>query len=261
MNRDGAADAAGAAGVNAGGGERVDAMGRARSLAAGALGRTSPNPAVGAVIVDRAGTIVGEGATRPYGFAHAEPLALAMAGDLARGATLYATLEPCSHHGKTPPCADAVIAAGIERVVVATLDPNPRVAGRGVARLREAGIAVEIGPSANEARTLMGGFATWIATRRPLVVAKFASSLDGRIATRSGDSRWISGPDARRWAHGVRDWVDAILVGVGTVRADDPALTNNDPYGKGWFFKLKLASPSDLDALLTPENYARQIGG
>ena len=203
----------------------MNPMARALSLAAGALGRTSPNPAVGAVIVNHAGEIVGEGATRPYGLAHAEPIALAMAGANAIGATLYVTLEPCSHHGKTPPCAEAVIAAGIARVVVATLDPNPRVSGRGVARLRDAGIAVEVGPGAEPARTIMAGFATWIATRRPHVIAKFAASLDGRIATRTGDSRWISGPEARRWAHGVRDWVDAILVGVGPVRADDPALT------------------------------------
>ena len=187
----------------------MNAMARALSLAAGALGRTSPNPAVGAVIVNRAGEIVGEGATRPYGLAHAEPMALAMAGANAIGATLYVTLEPCSHHGKTPPCAEAVIAAGIARVVIATLDPNPKVAGKGVARLRDAGIAVEVGQCSDEARTLMAGFATWIATRRPHVIAKFAASLDGRIATRTGDSRWISGPEARRWAHGVRDWVDA----------------------------------------------------
>lgn len=202
------------------------AMARALSLAAGALGRTSPNPAVGAVIVDGSGIVVGEGATRAYGQAHAEPVALAMAGGRARDATLYVTLEPCSHHGRTPPCADAVVAAGVTRVVVSTLDPNPRVAGRGIARLREAGVSVEVGPGAGVARTLMAGFATWIATQRPHVIAKFAASLDGRIATRTGESRWISGPEARRWAHGVRDHVDAILVGAGTVRADDPALTS-----------------------------------
>jgi diaminohydroxyphosphoribosylaminopyrimidine deaminase/5-amino-6-(5-phosphoribosylamino)uracil reductase len=201
-------------------------MSRALALAAGAMGRTSPNPAVGAVIVDPDGVIVGEGATGPYGHAHAEPVALAMAGHRARGATLYVTLEPCSHHGNTPPCADAIVEAGVIRVVVATRDPNPRVAGRGVARLQASGIAVEVGLGADTARTLMAGFATWIARRRPNVIAKFAASLDGRTATRTGDSRWISGREARRWAHGVRDHVDAIMVGIGTVLADDPALTS-----------------------------------
>ncbi len=214
-------------------------MGRALSLAAGALGRTSPNPAVGAVIV-RDGEVVGEGATRAYGEAHAEPVALAEAGSRARGATMHVTLEPCAHHGKTPPCVDAIMAAGVKRVVVATLDPNPRVAGRGVARLRGAGIAVEVGPGEEAARTLMAGFATWISTGRPHVIAKFAASLDGRIATRSGDSRWISGEVARQWAHGVRDRVDAILVGVGTVIADDPALTT----------RLDARSPIMQDPLL-----------
>ena len=220
---------------NAGAGAVMDAraMRRALLLAAAALGRTSPNPAVGAVIVDANGTVVGEGATRPYGQAHAEPVALELAGERARGATLYATLEPCSHHGKTPPCADAIVAAGVARVVVATLDPNPRVAGRGVARLQSAGIAVEVGLGSEIARTLMAGFATWIETRRPHVIAKFAASLDGRIATHSGDSRWISGPEARRWAHGVRDHIDAIMVGIGTVLADDPALTHRGPSERG----------------------------
>jgi riboflavin biosynthesis pyrimidine reductase/pyrimidine deaminase RibD-like protein len=256
----------------------MNAIARALSLAAGALGRTSPNPAVGAVVVDHAGTIVGHGATRPYGDAHAEPLALAMAGDRAVGATLYVTLEPCSHHGKTPPCANVVIAAGVARVIIATLDPNPRVSGRGVARLRAAGIAVEVGPGADEARSLMAGFATWISTRRPHVIAKFAVSLDGRIATRTGDSRWISGPEARRWAHGVRDWVDAILVGVGTVRADDPALTyrpttlevpvgpdpvpSSRPDGRGGTSRLTSGTKGEVGSLSAPPTaYLREGRG
>jgi diaminohydroxyphosphoribosylaminopyrimidine deaminase/5-amino-6-(5-phosphoribosylamino)uracil reductase len=208
-------------------------MARALSLAAGAVGRTSPNPAVGAVIVDRAGQVVGEGATRAYGHAHAEALAIAQAGERARGGELYVTLEPCSHSGKnTAPCADAVVAAGISRVVVATLDPNPQVVGRGVARLRDAGIDVQVGEASETARTLMVGFATWIATRRPHVIVKFAASLDGRIATRTGDSRWITGGPARAWAHTLRDRIDAILVGVGTARADDPALTARPKTGE-----------------------------
>ncbi len=200
-------------------------MARALSLAAGALGRTSPNPSVGAVIV-RDGVIIGQGATRPYGQSHAEPVALASVTNSGTpGSTMYVTLEPCNHHGRTPPCTEAVIASGIRRVHVATLDPNPRVAGRGVARLREAGVAVIVGEGGAEARAIMAGFARWVTNRLPFVVAKFACSLDGRIATATGESKWITGPETRRWAHGVRDRMDAILVGVGTVLVDDPSLT------------------------------------
>jgi diaminohydroxyphosphoribosylaminopyrimidine deaminase/5-amino-6-(5-phosphoribosylamino)uracil reductase len=179
---------------------------------------------VGAVLV-RDGAVVGEGATQPYGGPHAEPVALAAAGARARGATLYVTLEPCSHYGKTPPCTDAVIAAGVRDVRVATLDPNPRVAGNGVRLLHEAGIPAAIGEGAAAARALNEDFAVWITTGRPHVTAKFACSLDGRIATRTGDSRWITGPEARAEVHLLRDRVDAILAGVGTVLADDPELT------------------------------------
>ena len=200
-------------------------MARALSLAAGALGRTSPNPSVGAVIVSD-GVVIGEGATQPYGQAHAEPVAIASARDARTlGSTMFVTLEPCNHHGRTPPCTEAVIASGIRDVHVATLDPNPRVAGRGVARLREAGVTVTVGEGGTEARAIMAGFARWVTNRRPFVVAKFACSLDGRIATSSGESQWITGPEARRWAHGVRDRIDAIMVGVGTIVADDPSLT------------------------------------
>lgn len=199
-------------------------MARALDLARGVKGRTSPNPAVGAVLV-RDGEVVGEGATMSYGLPHAEPVALAAAGGRARGATMYVTLEPCSHTGRTPPCADAVIAAGVTEVHIATLDPNPRVAGRGRRRLAEAGIRVVVGEGASDARALNEDFARWITTGRPLVTAKFACSLDGRIATRTGDSRWITGPEAREEVHRLRDQIDAILVGVGTVLADDPQLT------------------------------------
>ncbi len=196
------------------------ALERARSV----KGRTSPNPAVGAVLVHE-GEIVGEGATRPYGQAHAEPVALQAAGERARGATLYVTLEPCAHMGRTPPCAGAIVDAGVAEVHLATLDPNPAVAGRGRAWLEGAGIRTIVGEGQSEARALNEDFARWITTGRPLVSAKFASSLDGRIATHSGESRWITGSEARAEVHRRRDQVDAILVGVNTVLADDPELT------------------------------------
>ena len=199
-------------------------MARALHLARQAKGRTSPNPAVGAVLV-RDGRIIGEGATQPGGRPHAETVALAAAGHLARGATLYVTLEPCSHYGRTPPCAPAVVAAGVTEVHVATLDPNPLVAGQGAAHIQNAGIPVYVGEAATEARALNEDFARWITTGRPHVMAKFAASLDGRIATRTGDSRWITGTEARAEVHRLRDSLDAILAGVGTVLADDPQLT------------------------------------
>lgn len=199
-------------------------MRRAVALAERALGRTSPNPAVGAVVV-RGGRVVGEGWTRPVGGPHAEVVALRRAGALARGATLYVTLEPCSHHGRTPPCADAVIAAGVGRVVVAVGDPNPLVRGRGLRALARAGVDVTTGVLADEAGEVSAWFRHWIVRRRPFVVLKLAASLDGRIATATGESRWISGPAARRWVHALRNRVDAVMVGSGTVLADDPALT------------------------------------
>ena len=199
-------------------------MARALDLARAVKGRTSPNPAVGAVLV-RDGRIVGEGATQPPGQPHAEAVALAAAGAGARGATLYVTLEPCSHYGRTPPCADALVAAGIAEAHIATLDPNPAVAGRGRARLAAAGIRTYVGEGAALARTINEDFARWITTGRPLVIAKYAMSLDGRIATRTGEARWISGPESRQEVHRLRDCVDAILVGAATVLADDPELT------------------------------------
>ena len=199
-------------------------MRAALALAARGLGRTWPNPAVGCVLV-RDGTVVGRGWTQPGGRPHAETEALGRAGGAARGATAYVSLEPCAHTGKTPPCADALIAAGIARVVAAVEDPDPRVSGRGLARLREAGIAVTTDACAAEAAELNAGFFTRIKEGRPLVSLKLATSLDGRIATRRGDSQWITGEAARRRAHALRAAHDAVLVGTGTALADDPALT------------------------------------
>ncbi len=199
-------------------------MQRALALARRAHGRTSPNPAVGAVVV-RAGELVGEGWTAPAGGPHAEVAALEQAGEAARGAELYVTLEPCCHHGRTPPCTSAILAAGIARVHAATLDPNPRVDGRGLAELRAAGVAVTLGLCAAEARAIIASFARWITTGRPRVTLKYAMTLDGRIATRTGQSRWVSGEAARQATHALRNATDAILAGAGTVIADDPRLT------------------------------------
>ncbi len=202
----------------------------AAALAEGrrALARTSPNPAVGAVLV-RDGRIVGRGHTQPPGGPHAEIVALRDAGEAARGAILYVTLEPCAHHGCTPPCVEALIAADVAEVRVALGDPFPLVAGRGLTRLRDAGIRVTVGLGAAEARALHEGFFTRLATGRPHVTAKWAMTLDGRIATRTGHARWVTGPAARREVHRLRDRIDGIMVGVGTVLADDPLLTTRLP--------------------------------
>jgi diaminohydroxyphosphoribosylaminopyrimidine deaminase/5-amino-6-(5-phosphoribosylamino)uracil reductase len=199
-------------------------MQAALRLARRGLGTTWPNPAVGCVIL-RDGVVVGRGWTRPGGRPHAETEALAEAGAAARGATAYVTLEPCCHWGRTPPCTDALIAAGIARVVVALRDPDPRMDGKGLAQLAAAGIAVEEGLLAAEAAALNAGFLLRMRAGRPLVTLKLATSLDGRIATASGESRWITGPRGRRAAHLLRARHDAILVGSGTVLADDPDLT------------------------------------
>ncbi|HET6619954.1 MAG TPA: bifunctional diaminohydroxyphosphoribosylaminopyrimidine deaminase/5-amino-6-(5-phosphoribosylamino)uracil reductase RibD [Dongiaceae bacterium] len=200
-------------------------MAAALSLAARNLGQTWPNPAVGCVIVDATGHVVGRGNTQRGGRPHAETEALKMAGAAAKGGTAYVTLEPCSHHGRTPPCAEALIAAGIARCVAAIEDPDPRVSGNGLATLRAAGIAVETGLLAERAAELNVGFLTRIAKQRPLVALKLATSLDGRIATRSGESRWITGDAARAFGHRLRATYDAIAVGSGTVLADDPELS------------------------------------
>ncbi|SES92819.1 bifunctional diaminohydroxyphosphoribosylaminopyrimidine deaminase/5-amino-6-(5-phosphoribosylamino)uracil reductase RibD [Oceanicella actignis] len=203
-------------------------MRAALSLARRALGRAAPNPAVGCVLV-REGRVIGRGWTMPGGRPHAERVALDQAAALggaeaARGATAYVTLEPCAHHGRTPPCADALIAAGVARVVAATGDPDPRVNGKGLARLGAAGIAVETGVLRAEAEALNAGFLMRHRAGRPLVTLKMAASLDGRIALASGESRWITGPEARRRTHLMRAEADALMIGSGTLLADDPAL-------------------------------------
>ena len=200
------------------------AMRAALALARRGLGSVWPNPAVGCVI-ERDGRVVGRGWTQPGGRPHAETEALARAGAAARGGTAYVSLEPCCHWGRTPPCTDALIAAGLRRVVVALEDPDPRVAGAGFERLRAAGLAVEVGLCAAEAAAVNAGFFLRLRRGRPLVTLKLATSLDGRIATAGGDSRWITGPPARRRAHALRASHDAVMVGTATVVADDPLLT------------------------------------
>lgn len=207
-------------------------MQMALDLARRAMGRTSPNPMVGAVVV-KDGRVVGQGYHARAGTPHAEINALQEAGAQAAGATLYVTLEPCCHHGRTGPCTEAVLAAGVSRVVAAMTDPNPLVAGRGLERLREAGVEVTVGVMEEEARQLNEVFIKYITTRRPFVVLKAAMSLDGKIATRTGESRWITGREARLEVHRLRDRYDAILVGVNTVLLDNPSLTTRLPEGEG----------------------------
>ena len=198
-------------------------MARALALAARGLGETNPNPAVGCVIV-RNGRVVGEGFHRRAGGPHAEVAALAQAGPRARGATLYVTLEPCAHTGRTPPCAPAVAAAGVRRVVVAVRDPNPKVAGRGLRLLRAAGITVATGVLADRAALLNERFLVAVARGRPFVLLKAGLTLDGRIATAAGRSKWITSPTQRRAARRLRRLFDGIAVGIGTALADDPLL-------------------------------------
>lgn len=199
-------------------------MTRALELGRRGMGNTWPNPAVGCVLV-RDGVTIGEGWTQPGGRPHAETQALAQAGAASRGATAYVTLEPCAHQGETPPCTDALIAAGVARVVAPFEDSDPRVSGQGFARLRAAGIDVTTGVGADQAEEDHAGFFLRIAQGRPLVTLKLATSLDGRIATASGDSQWITGPETRAYVHRLRACHDAVMVGAGTARADDPLLT------------------------------------
>jgi len=199
-------------------------MRAALALARRSLGRTWPNPAVGCVIV-KDGNVVGRGRTRDGGRPHAEVDALSQAGAAAKGATVYVTLEPCSHVGKSPPCAAALIKAGVAKVVSALEDPNPQVNGQGHARLKAAGIAVEVGEEAKEAAEINAGFLLRIGQGRPLFHLKLATSIDGHIATASGDSKWITGEAARADGHRLRSIHDAVLVGIGTAAADDPDLT------------------------------------
>ena len=234
----------------------ADVMRHALALAGRGEGHVEPNPQVGAVIVDDQLNLLGEGFHGRFGGPHAEIEALAQAGKRARGATLFVTLEPCSHFGKTPPCADAVIAAGLARVVAAMQDPFPAVSGRGLARLREAGIAVEVGLLEAEARELTAPFCKRIETGLPYVHAKWAMTLDGKIATRTGASRWISNERSREVVHRLRGRMDAILVGRGTAEADDPLLTAR-PSGPRTPVRIVL----DSQARLSPESQlVRTVG-
>ena len=202
----------------------------ALDLARGTLGQTSPNPVVGAVVV-KDNVIVGMGAHLKAGEPHAEVHAIQMAGEKAKGAAIYVTLEPCSHHGRTPPCSDLIIRTGIQQVFVATTDPNPRVAGRGIEKIKKAGIEVEVGLLQEEARELNKVFFYNISTGLPYVTLKTAVSFDGRTATATGESKWITGEKAREDVHLYRHQHDAILVGVNTVIKDDPSLTTRLPSG------------------------------
>jgi diaminohydroxyphosphoribosylaminopyrimidine deaminase/5-amino-6-(5-phosphoribosylamino)uracil reductase len=207
-------------------------MARARELGAGAVGTTSPNPAVGAVVLAAGGAVVGEGATAPPGGPHAEVTALAQAGERARGGTVVVTLEPCAHTGRTGPCADALIAAGVARVVVAVPEPT-ELAGGGAARLRAAGIDVEVGVEQAEAEDgALAGWLTGVREHRPFVIWKVAATLDGRVAAADGTSRWITGDVTRAAVHALRATCDAVVVGSGTVLADDPQLTVRDAEGR-----------------------------
>jgi diaminohydroxyphosphoribosylaminopyrimidine deaminase/5-amino-6-(5-phosphoribosylamino)uracil reductase len=205
-------------------------MAAALALARRGLGAVHPNPAVGCILVQEGGEegrgrVVGRGWTQPSGRPHAETEALRRAGALARGAIAYVSLEPCAHHGSTPPCAGALVRAGIARAVIAAQDPDPRVSGRGIAVLREGGIAVTTGVLEREAADLNAGFFLRVKEGRPLVTWKVASTLDGRTATHAGESKWITGETARDFAHGLRASHDAVMVGAGTVLSDDPLLT------------------------------------
>ena len=210
----------------------VEYMRRALTLAAKGRGRTSPNPLVGAVIVG-GGEVVGEGYHQAAGGAHAEVHAIKRAGTAARGGTLYVTLEPCAHYGRTPPCTEAIIRAGIARVFAAHVDPNPKVGGKGVQELEKAGVRVYVGLCEPEARRLNEVFIKYIQTKRPFVILKWAMSLDGKIATASGEPKWISSEASRLKGHEIRDEVDAILVGVNTVITDNPSLTTRLPGRRG----------------------------
>ncbi|MCF6408291.1 bifunctional diaminohydroxyphosphoribosylaminopyrimidine deaminase/5-amino-6-(5-phosphoribosylamino)uracil reductase RibD [Pseudalkalibacillus salsuginis] len=210
--------------------EHARYMNLAIEMAKQTPGQTAPNPKVGAVVVKN-GEIVGLGAHLKAGEGHAEVHALQMAGDNAKGATMYVTLEPCSHHGKTPPCADLVIERGIQTIYIATTDPNPLVAGRGIKRLKQAGLDVNVGLNEQSAVALNPIFNHFMRTNLPFVTLKSASSMDGKIATKTGHSKWITGPEARLDVHRYRHEHDAILVGIDTIIKDDPSLTTRLPSG------------------------------
>jgi len=202
----------------------MDYMRQALSLAELALGQVSPNPAVGAVVV-KDGEIAGRGYTQPPGYEHAEIMALKQAGEKSRGSVMYVTLEPCCHHGRTPPCTRSIIDAGVSEVHIAMLDVNPQVLGSGLCEMEESGINVSVGECEEAARDINEAYIKFITTGMPFITAKFAVSLDGKIATRSGESRWITGETARRHVHKLRYINDAVMTGVNTVIADDPKLT------------------------------------
>jgi diaminohydroxyphosphoribosylaminopyrimidine deaminase/5-amino-6-(5-phosphoribosylamino)uracil reductase len=210
----------------------MDYMEQALSLAKLALGQVSPNPAVGAVIVNQ-NVVVGQGYTQPVGSDHAEVMALKQADEQGRGGVMYVTLEPCCHHGRTPPCAEAIVAAGISEVHLAMIDPNPLVSGRGRGKLEQEAIRTYVGEHEDEAKQINEAYTKFITSGIPFVTAKFASSLDGKIATKSGDSRWISNEESREKVHALRYTTDAVMVGVNTVLADDPLLTSRCCSGKG----------------------------
>ncbi|MDZ7615653.1 MAG: bifunctional diaminohydroxyphosphoribosylaminopyrimidine deaminase/5-amino-6-(5-phosphoribosylamino)uracil reductase RibD, partial [Patescibacteria group bacterium] len=203
-------------------------MSRALELAARGQGFVEPNPMVGCVIA-RGAELIGEGWHRRYGGPHAEIEALHLAGPRAAGATMYVTLEPCCHHGKTPPCTEAILRAAPARVVIAQRDPFPAVAGKGIARLQAAGIQVDVGLAEAEARELNAPYLKLLGTGRPWVMAKWAMTLDGKLATRTAESQWISGPESREIVHQLRGRVDAVIVGRGTAEHDNPALTARPP--------------------------------
>ena len=228
----------------------MDYMHRALELAREALGVSSPNPPVGAVVVKN-GRIVGEGHTLPPGQSHAEIVALRQAGEQARGATLYTTLEPCCQFGRTPPCTREIIQAGVAEVYAALIDPNPSVNGMGLAELEEAGIRTNLGQCEEEAREIAEGYIKFMNTGLPFVVARFAMTLDGKIATNSGESRWITSKEARRYASELRRKCDAVMVGIGTALADDPRLTARDGEGNA-LERQPLRVVVDSSARLSP---------
>jgi diaminohydroxyphosphoribosylaminopyrimidine deaminase/5-amino-6-(5-phosphoribosylamino)uracil reductase len=220
-------------------------MRQALALAVRGRGAVEPNPMVGAVVLSASGELAGEGYHERFGGPHAEVNALAAAGDRARGGTLVVTLEPCCHHGKTPPCTDAVLRSGVRRVVAAMADPFPRVTGGGFKVLRDAGLDVTVGVCEAEAVRVNAPYLKLLRTGRPWVIAKWAMTLDGKIATRTGDSKWISGEESRRHVHQLRGRVDAVIVGRGTVAADDPLLTARPP-GPRTAARVVLSASGDL---------------
>ena len=220
-------------------------MQAALTLAARGLGRVAPNPAVGCIIVGSDGNVAGRGWTQPGGRPHAETEAIKRAGDNCHNATAYVTLEPCDHRGQTPPCSKALINAGIKRVVIACVDPDPRVAGKGIKRLKSAGIEVVEGIFEEQAKLLNAGFFSRLKKGRPLFTLKAATSLDGRIASRTGDSKWITGPQARAAGHMLRARHDAIMIGIGTALADDPELTCRLP-GMEEYSPIRILADSTL---------------